>query len=137
MTPFKKFVRNLLEKALGRFEENGDAPARLREQVIEFANYFPRATRGQWISFAAGFAEECWSAGYVRGVEWAERAQLPDGPSPEEIADEIDPTWRDRPWRPDAELQGLASYVPGEEAEPHEEMQEQARLLKAGPRRFE
>lgn len=99
MTPLVRWLRNRAEAWLGRLYEGPSAPKRLREQAIAFANMHPNATRGEWLAFAAGFAEECYEAGYVRGLEWAERDPEPEGgkPSPEEIADEMDPDWL---WRP-------------------------------------
>lgn len=135
MTPFGRWVRNGLERLLGRFEEGQDAPPRIREQVLAFANHFPKATREQWVAFAAGFAEECYSSGYVRGVEWAEREPRPTGATPEQIADLIDPTWIDRPWRPDLELEAPADVVP-ERRDPQDVLRDQVAALRPKARRF-
>lgn len=98
MTPVAKWVKKLAQKWLGEFYEGEEPPDRLGEQVLTFANLRPLATRGEWIDFSRAFAEECYRAGYLRGVEHAERDPLdPAEKSPEQLADEIDPNWR---WRP-------------------------------------
>lgn len=139
MTPLKKYLRKLAERFLGTYEEGEQAPKRLREQVIAFAEMYPKATRDEWVAFAAGFADECYEAGFIRGVEWVERdpeaLDFPPGRSPEEIADAMDPTWRERPWSPNGELQGGAEVVP-EVRHPDDVLREQAEALKARARRF-
>jgi hypothetical protein len=101
----KFWLLERLERGLGRYEEAQRPPDRLREAVVSFANEHPKATRGEWIDFAARFAEESYGSGYIRGVEWAERDPEAFDPTtgftPEELADQFDPTWRERPWRPD------------------------------------
>lgn len=138
MTPLAKWVRDRLEKVLGRYAEGEEAPKRLREQVISFANFFPKATRAQWVEFAASFAEQCYEAGYIRGVEWVERgpSALASDPTPEEIADQIDPTWRDRPWRPDQVLEGDANAAAPEERTPMDVLKERMAAMKFDTRRF-
>ncbi len=137
MTPLAKWVRARLEKALGRFEEGAEAPARIREQAIAFANVRQNATRLEWLEFAAGYAEECYQSGYIRGVEWAEREPVSTSsrPSPEEIADAFDPTWRDRPWQPDIELIAPGKVVP-EERSPLTAYRDQVDAFRPKPRRF-
>lgn len=138
MTPFAAWVRRRLEKALGRFEEGAEAPARIREQAIAFANVMRKSTRKEWAEFAADYAEECYRSGYLRGVEWAERDPAPAAgtrPSPEEIADAVDPTWRDRPWRPGIELDAPEEMV-SEERSPLDAIREQVAAFQPKPRRF-
>jgi len=103
MTRFGKWVRNNLEKYLGKYYEGFDAPDRLRAMVIAFANFYPQATRDQWIAFATAHAAESYRSGYMRGYEYIERdpdSWMPDVP-PELIADQMDPNWR---WNPAIEL---------------------------------
>lgn len=90
-----KWLRKAREKYLGTFYEGPDPPERLREMVIDFANHHPRATRVEWVDFAAGIADECFRSGYVRGYDYTERTPdwRPDVP-PEVLADWIDPTWK-------------------------------------------
>lgn len=140
MTPLKKYLRKLAERFLGTYEEGEKAPKRLREQVMAFAEMYPKATRLEWMTFAAGFAEECYEAGFIRGVEWAERdpeaLTFEPGKSPEEIADAMDPTWRERPWPgPDVFLLDEAEEVP-EIRHPDDVLREQVEALKARARRF-
>lgn len=95
----KKWVRKRLELFAGTYEEGADPPNRIRKQVEAFASLNPHATRAEWIEFAARFSGETYAAGYIRGVEWAERE--PDAgvvPGlPEAIADDLDPEWRNVP----------------------------------------
>jgi hypothetical protein len=92
----KVFIRNFLEKLLGRFYEGPKMPLRLSDLVVAFANMYPRATRAEWVRFAQSHASVCYQAGYVRGIESSERDyQEPETP-PEVLADAIDPMWRHR-----------------------------------------
>ena len=99
MTPLAKFVRNVVQRAAGVFHEGPNAPERLGEQVLDFANENPKATRKQWADFARAMASQAWREGFVRGWEHGERD--PDPPwknlPPELVADAHDPDWR---WSP-------------------------------------
>lgn len=109
MTPFVKWIRNTAEKLFGKYEEGPDAPERLREMVIHFANHHPRASREDWVNFAAGLASEAYQSGYVRGYEYTERTNdwRSDIP-PEELADWIDPNWK---WSPGIVLDNAGGIV--------------------------
>lgn len=137
MTPVGKWLRERLERFLGRYEEGEDPPARIREQVIVFASMNPKATRIEWVDFAATLAEESYRSGYIRGVEWAERDPLATRPgdTPEAIADALDPSWRERPWQPQVYLDGDPSeLVSDEPRRPDDQLADALRGLKA--RRF-
>lgn len=73
MTPLARAARNLVERVKGRFYEGPTPPTRLRDMAAAFANAHPRATRAEWLEFAARHAEEAYRSGHTRGVEWAER----------------------------------------------------------------
>lgn len=134
MTPIVKWVRDRVEKWLGSFYEGPDPPKRLGEQVVAFANLRPLATRGDWIDFATNLAEECYRAGYLRGVEYTERdPEEPGGITPEEIADQIDPDWR---WRPMIEVEFPREEVIPERREDHEVIQAQLEFIARKGRRF-
>jgi hypothetical protein len=87
MTRAARWWRNLLERHLGRFYEGPEPPRRLAEMVLQFAELYPRATKQQWIEFAARHAIECYRTGYVRGYEWCERDLVRRDPAvePEEL----------------------------------------------------
>lgn len=87
MTRAGRLLRNLLERLLGRYYEGPEPPARLREQVLVFAGSNRRATRAEWVEFAAGIAGEAWRTGYHRGLEWSERDLVRRDPvrDPEEL----------------------------------------------------
>jgi hypothetical protein len=101
--------------------------------VVAFANAHPKATRGEWIAFAAAHAGEAYRSGYVRGHEWAERddEMRPDVP-PEVVADLVDPDWR---WRRAILIDGsLVEVVP--DGWPEEQlMREQMERVNRGGRR--
>lgn len=114
MTPFGKFLKNLAEKAVGRFYEGPEAPLRLRDMVTAFANDHPRATKGEWVEFAAKLAEEAYKSGYVRGFEYTERTfDWRDDVPPEVLADWIDPSWKED--GRGISLREAGAFVPEEE----------------------
>lgn len=97
MTPLAKLSRGVLERLAGVFYEGPEPPTRLARMVVLFARAHPRATRRTWADFAADHAAESYRSGYVRGFEEAERRWGRPGPSPEELADQRDPGWRNSP----------------------------------------
>jgi hypothetical protein len=115
VTRFGRALRNLAERFAGRYYEGPAAPQRLAEMAVYFAQENPRATRKDWVVFAARLAEESYRSGYVRGVEYAEREERPAwkrGVSPEDLADELDPSWRDFAWNPEAVVEEPGEVVP-------------------------
>jgi hypothetical protein len=96
MTPFRKWLVRAAEKVAGIHYEGPSAPDRLIDIVEDFSNHNPRATRAEWAAFAVAHAAECYRAGYMRGVEYTERAPETWRPDvdPEVIADGLDPEWR-------------------------------------------
>ena len=95
MTALTRFLKRLAEKFAGKYYEGPDAPERLREMVVSFANDHPKASVGEWTEFASFLAEEAYKSGYVRGFEYTERTfdWRPDLP-PEVLADMLDPGWK-------------------------------------------
>lgn len=73
MTPLARLLRNFVERWQRQFYEGPDAPARLADQVVAFANAHPRATRAEWVAFASENARACYRSGYMRGLEWTDR----------------------------------------------------------------
>lgn len=122
MTPFVRWLRKLREKTLGTFFEGPEPPKRLRDLAIMFAETHPNATREAWVEFAGNHAEEAYKLGYVRGIEYTERAPEIWEPdiSPEAMADAIDPEWINRP----IQLTHPEGVVPEEMSE-HELMSSQ------------
>lgn len=105
MTPFKRLSGRILERLRGVYHEGFEAPERLGEMVVAFANEYPHATRADWVRFASDHAAECYRSGYTRGYERVERDfenAMPNN-RPEDIADELDPDWR---WSPEIVLLG-------------------------------
>jgi hypothetical protein len=96
VTPAERALRNLWERLTRRFYEGPEAPARLEDVVREFDHRYPRATRAEWAEFAIRMSRGCYRDGWVRGYEWAERDPGQPDPSPEELADQYEPGWRDR-----------------------------------------
>ena len=68
MSRLTEWLRKKLEKVEGTYHEGPVAPPRVREAVLAFTRANPRATCAEWMAFSAQLAEDCWSAGYVRGV---------------------------------------------------------------------
>jgi hypothetical protein len=99
MTPLLGALKTLWERAVGRWDEGPEPPRRLREMVLMFANDNPRATRREWVDFAAHLAGEAYRTGFVRGWEMDVRtADKPwHGEPPEAMADAMEPEWRASP----------------------------------------
>lgn len=93
----RQWLSRRRQKREGQFFEGPAPPRRVRDQVIAFANAFPGATRLQWVEAMVDLCEGFWIDGWARGHEWAERAERKSGITPEAIADQIDPEWRERP----------------------------------------
>lgn len=129
----RAWLRDKFEKAVGTYYEGEEPPERIGQQVIVFANMHPHATRAEWTEFAAEFARECYRAGYLRGVEWVERdEQREGGPSPEEIANQLDPDWI---WRRAVVLEN-GEHVVRDLRPEHEQIEEQLQFLERKGRRF-
>jgi|ERR1700722_2026544 len=134
-TPIVRWFRNLREKLLGKFYDGPEAPDRLRQMVVVFANTNPTATRLEWIRFAVEHAKESYRAGWVRGYEYTERD--PDERAvmrhvdPEMIALAMDPDWE---WSPEVKLaEDPATVVPEEQPTEREEIERLFRQAKGEP----
>lgn len=93
-----RWIRRLLEKFLKRFYEGEEAPGRLGDMAILWANENELATRGEWLSMAIHLAEEAYESGFARGVEYVERdPEFFDDLKPDLIADAADPGWQESP----------------------------------------
>lgn len=94
MTPAKKWLQKVLEKAASKFYEGPEPPKRIWEQV----RLFKMATRPDdidaWEDFAVEFAQACYRDGWQRGFEWAER-DLDARPKddPDVLAEQIRHAW--------------------------------------------
>lgn len=101
MTRLGRWWRQRLERHLRRYYEGPEPPRRLVDHAFLFANECPKATRGDWIAFAIHLANEAYKSGWVRGYEASERGGVEHParrtPTPEDIADEMDPGWRNGP----------------------------------------
>jgi hypothetical protein len=117
MTPFARLLKRFAEKFADRYYEGPDAPERLREMVVAFANDHPKASVGEWTEFASTLCAEAYESGYVRGFEYTERTfdWRPDIP-PEMLADMYDPDWKTGRG---IQLRSAGAVVP--DAEPTEE----------------
>lgn len=92
---FARGLHRLWERVRGRYREGIDAPERLARIVNDFARWYPDATREEWIAFAIAQTAESYRSGYIRGYEHVERIGVKYDPSPETVADDIMPGWRD------------------------------------------
>jgi len=96
------------------------APEHLRRMVFSFANANPRATRVEWVGFAGTLAEEAYATGYVRGLEQADEDNAGSaGVTPEQVADLLDPSWRERAWNGESLAGPADDQVP--EARTHDD----------------
>lgn len=98
--------RRFTDKASVRYYEGPTPPLRLIQAVDTFALMYPHATKRQWMQFAARHAGEAYKTGYIRGLEWKERA--PEYMEPSTAWDVIDSDTRDPQW-------SWADLAPGEE----------------------
>lgn len=73
MNKIKRALRDALERVLARFYEGPEPPVRIGETVTIFRVMNPEADAEAWARFAALHAEDCYRAGFVRGIERAER----------------------------------------------------------------
>jgi hypothetical protein len=73
MGKIRKWLRRQYDKLRGRFYEGPDPPPRLGQAAAAFASSGKHTTE-EWIDFAAHLAGESYRSGYLRGVEWRERA---------------------------------------------------------------
>lgn len=114
LTPARKFLRNLWERWRHRYYEGPEAPDRLSQVVLEFAAINGKATKGEWIEFAAGLARESYRSGYVRGHEWAERDLDRRDPlmDPEVVAEHEGHDWEWIPFGQEAAPSELDEVVP-------------------------
>lgn len=87
MNKVKRYLRDALEKVLARFYEGPEPPERIGETVILFRVLNPGADAEAWARFAIMHAEDCYRAGFVRGVERTERN--PEA-MPAELADAME-----------------------------------------------
>jgi hypothetical protein len=123
VTRFGRLVRNLIERWLKRYYEGPLPPRRLDQMVVVFANMHPKATRAEWVLFAARHADEAYRTGWVRGFEWCERDLLRRDPQidPEAamLMHGMDPEWINNP----VDLRDPAAVVQSEQ--PDESLLEQ------------
>lgn len=95
MSWVRAFLRRVARRIVGEREQPRPVPDRLRATAEDFARLNPHATRAEWIEMSSNLAAEAYRTGLSRGWEESVRRDLDLGPSPEEIADAIDPDWRE------------------------------------------
>lgn len=91
MTPLKKLIRCFAERLADRWYDGPDAPASIGSTVLLFLATHPKATKSEWMAFSAEHARASYRAGFRRGFEYVE---FPD-PSPDEVADQLEPGWQE------------------------------------------
>jgi hypothetical protein len=103
VTPAARLLKRLCQRLFGTLDEGYAPPVRYRELAMMFANRHPKATRADWVEFAAGMADEAHKAGFVLG--WEADVCTADKPwradAPERAAAALDPGWR---WAPEVLL---------------------------------
>lgn len=73
-----RWLRNLIEKFLGRYYEGPDPPRRLTEELRVWLYINPDADRSTVEGYVALLLESAYREGFTRGYEWQER----DWPGP-------------------------------------------------------
>lgn len=73
MNPVFRWLRNGVHRIKRTFYEGPNPPERLSKIVEAFAAEHPNATVREWIEFASAHGNECYTSGYIRGVEWQHR----------------------------------------------------------------
>lgn len=137
----RAWIRRWADRVTDRYYEGPQPPARLAQMVVEFANQHPNATRAEWVRFACGHARECYRSGWTRGEEHAERDPTELSGIPEQLADALDPSWRERvhDWRWDGGITPLSepdTLVPEETGGPSEIEQHLAMLAENDRRQW-
>lgn len=87
-----RFFRKLAEWYLDRPKPGPTIPGHYEIIVTDFANFNPRATRGEWHRFALSLANNAYTEGY-----WAharEEVEIDTG-KPDIVASQLDPDWRE------------------------------------------
>lgn len=100
-TPLMRLLRGASEKLFGRSYEGPEPPVHFRQMVVDFRAFYPRASAEQWAEMAGRLAESAYREGFQQGYESSNLdpdvlTRLP----PELEADQLDPTWRERPVGP-------------------------------------
>jgi len=111
VTILGRFIRDLLDRILGRFHEGPEPPPRLAEEVRLFRVLASsRPTEEEWEAFAVRLTERAYRDGFVRGVHWLERSWPGPEIDPDRLLEEQahgvkladDPAWAhvlDQPMR--------------------------------------
>ncbi len=98
MTKLVQFLKRTWEKYIGTWYEGPDAPSRLLDLSVDFANRHPLATRMEWVMFATEHAAEAYRQGWLRGYEYVERDRdwhrFVGDADPDSFADTLYPDWR-------------------------------------------
>lgn len=121
--------RRMTDKASTRYYEGPTPPLRLIEAVEAFVVMCPNATQEQWVRFAAGHAGESYKSGYIRGVEWKERAAEQMEPSSAWAVIDSDERKNDWTWADFAPTEEQLSKVVQTHSQQIESLSPEERLL--------
>ncbi len=139
MTALRRWLRNYLERWLGRYYEGPEPPPRLVQEVRLFAALHPHASPAEWKDFAARLAQNSYRDGFIRGEEWNERMWPGPSTEPELLAEAAPYNWS-YPEERLLQLERAPSPIVGMTAAQAAELQHQlahvgARLVLAEPNR--
>jgi hypothetical protein len=85
-------LRKVAASYLERTAEGPELPGWLRAEVVGWFAAHPSPSPAEQVEMAVGFARMAYREGYESG--FGERLREEDGPSPDEVADAMDPGWR-------------------------------------------
>lgn len=97
MTLLARFIRDLLERLLGRFHEGPEPPKRITEQARLFRSLARETpTEDEWEAFTVELAEAAYRDGYLRGLYMLERSEFSPARYERELEEQTlaaDPKW--------------------------------------------
>lgn len=118
------FLRNVLERLMGRYYEGPAPPPRMFEEVLLFRRLHPDATADDWASFTTRLAEGAYRDGFIRCLE--RELRDPDtGTVDDELAERIAHSWSIADsYEHDKAARELAGFDPND---PYQGLPEEAR----------
>lgn len=93
MTRAGRFLRNLIEKFLGRYYEGASTPPRIGEEWRVWLALHPDADRHVIEGYVGLLLEAAYRDGFTRGYEWQERGWEGPAVEPERLVEAAEHDW--------------------------------------------
>ena len=93
MTRAGRWIRNLVERFLGRYYEGPEVPPRLHEELALWWALNPGADDSTRIGYVTMLLEAAYRDGFVRGYDWQERGWEGPAIDPEQLAEAAEHDW--------------------------------------------